>query len=249
MENITQVAPNQLPLFADMLTVEQEQRLADAKASATKQMNRQLNEVLRKVAIVDAAGFTSSHYGYNTDCKKVMRSINVNKWNEESYMTEVELDQFSGHFYITFDEYDKTKNEIVKRKTGIDVSGDKIECYGLNQNSRKMKAETILANIAKAAEKAHYEFARANTIKSIVGYTINKYKKLYPNAEIEAGKGYNSGRGNYDEFETVTVKFKSGSYIVLRTTTTPDGEYAHRKYDAVTNKMTNAELMDHFNAQ
>ena len=249
MENMTQVAPNQLPLFANMLTVEQEQRLADAKASATKQMNRQLNEVLRKVAIVDAAGFTSSHYGYNTDCKKVMRSINVNRWSEEPHMTEVELDQFSGHFYITFDEYDKTKNEIVKRKTGIDVSGDKIECYGLNQNSRKMKPETILANIAKAAEKAHYEFARANTIKSIVGYTVNKYKKLYPNAEVEAGKGYNSGRGNYDEFETVTVKFKSGSYIVFRTTTTPDGEYAHKKYDAMTNKMTNDELMDHFNAQ
>jgi hypothetical protein len=249
MENMTQVAPNQLPLFANMLTVEQEQRVADAKASATKQMNRQLNEVLHKVAIVDAAGFTSSHYGYNTDCKKVMRSINVNRWSEEPHMTEVELDQFSGHFYITFDEYDKTKNEIVKRKTGIDVSGDKIECYYLNQNSRKMKPETILANIAKAAEKAHYEFARANTIKSIVGYTVNKYKKLYPNAEVEAGKGYNSGRGNYDEFETVTVKFKSGSYIVLRTTTTPDGEYTHRKYDAVTNKMTNAELMDHFNAQ
>jgi len=249
MENMTQVAPNQLPLFANMLTVEQEQRLADAKASATKQMNRQLNEVLLKVAIVDAAGFTSSHYGYNTDCKKVMRSINVNRWSEEPHMTEVELDQFSGHFYITFDEYDKTKNEIVKRKTGIDVSGDKIECYGLNQNSRKMKPETILANIAKAAEKAHYEFARANTIKSIVGYTVNKYKKLYPNAEVEAGKGYNSGRGNYDEFETVTVKFKSGSYIVFRTTTTPDGEYAHKKYDAMTNKMTNDELMDHFNAQ
>jgi hypothetical protein len=249
MENMTQVAPNQLPLFANMLTVEQEQRLADAKASATKQMNRQLNEVLRKVAIVDAAGFTSSHYGYNTDCKKVMRSINVNRWSEEPHMTEVELDQFSGHFYITFDEYDKTKNEIVKRKTGIDVSGDKIECYGLNQNSRKMKPETILANIAKAAEKAHYEFARANTVKSIVKYTVNKYKKLYPNAEVEAGKGYNSGRGNWEEFEIVTVKFPSGSYIVLRTTTTPDSEYAHKTYNAVTSKMTNAELMDHFNAQ
>jgi len=249
MENMTQVAPNQLPLFANMLTVEQEQRVADAKASATKQMNRQLNEVLRKVAIVDEAGFTSSHYGYNTDCKKVMRSINVNRWNEEPHMTEVELDQFSGHFYITFDEYDKTKNEIVKRKTGIDLSGDKIECYGLNQNSRKMKPETILANIAKAAEKAGFDFERANAFKSMVEYTVNKYKKLYPNAEVEAGKAYNSGRGNYEEFNTVTVKFKSGSYIVFRITTTRDAEYAHKIFNAVTYKMLNSELMDYFNAQ
>ena len=249
MENMTEVAPNQLPLFANMLTVEQEQRVADAKASATKQMNRQRVEVIRKAAIVDAAGFTSSHYGYNTDCKKIMRSINVNKWSDEPQMAEVELDQFSGHFYIIFDEYDKTKNEIVKRKTGIDLSGDKIECYGLNQNSRKMKPETILANIAKAAEKAGFDFERANAFKSMVEYTVNKYKKLYPNAEVEAGKAYNSGRGNYEEFNTVTVKFKSGSYIVLRITATRDAEYAHKIFNAVTYKMLNSELMDYFNAQ
>jgi len=40
-----EIAPNQLPLF-DMLTVEQEQRIASEKASATKLMNRQKNEVL-----------------------------------------------------------------------------------------------------------------------------------------------------------------------------------------------------------
>jgi len=249
MENTIEIAPNQLPLFTNMLTVEQEQRLTDAKASATKQMNRQKDEVLRKMKIVIDAGFSPAQYSYSIECKKVMRSINVNHWRDEAKVVEDELDQFDGNFYIIFDRYDKTKNEIVKTKATISLYGDKIECFWLNQNSRKMKPETILVNITKAAEKAHYEFARANTVKSIVGYTVNKYKKLYPNAEVEAGTGYNSGRGNYDEFETVTVKFKSGSYIVFRTTTTPDGEYAHKKYDAMTNKMTNDELMDHFNAQ
>jgi hypothetical protein len=254
MENTIEIAPNQLPLFTNMLTVEQEQRLTEAKASATKQMNRQKDEVLRKMKLVIDAGFSPAQYSYSIDCKKVMRSINVNHWSHEAKMVEAELDQFDGNFYIVFDQYDNAKNEIVKRRASIELYGDqtrngKIECYGLNQSSRKMKPETILANIAKAAEKAHYEFARANTVKSIVKYTVNKYKKLYPNAEVEAGKAYNSGRGNYEEFDIVTVKFKSGSYIVLRTTTTPDGEYAHKKYDAMTNKMTNDELMDHFNAQ
>ena len=249
MENMTQIAPNQLPLFADMLTVEQEQRLADAKASATKQMNRQKDEVLRKMKIVIDAGFSPAQYSYSIECKKVMRSVNVSHWRDEAKMVEAELDQFDGNFYIIFDRYDNTKNEIVKSKAAISLHGDKVECFWLNQNSRKMKAETILANITKAAEKAHYEFTRANTVKYVVGYTVNKYKKLYPNAEVEAGRGYNSGRGNWEEFETVTVKFPSGSYIVFRTTTTPDGEYAHKTYNAVTSKMTSAELMDHFNAQ
>jgi hypothetical protein len=249
MENITAIDPNQLPLFADLLTAEQEQHIADAKSSATKQMNRERLEVIRKAAIVDAAGFTSSHYSYSIDCKKVIRSINVNKWNEVPQIVEVELDQFNGNFFIIFDEYDKNKNEIIKRKVLITLWDDFIECYALNQNSRAMKPTTILTKIAAAAETAKYKYELANKTKSNIEYTVNKYKKLYPNAKVEAGKGYNSGRGNWEEYDTITVKFKSGSYIIFKVYTTPDQEYVAKTYDAVISKMTNTELMDHFNAQ
>jgi hypothetical protein len=249
MENTIEIAPNQLPLFTDMLTVEQEQRVADAKVSATKQMQRQKNEVLQKMKMVIDAGFSPAQYGYSTDCKKLTRSINVNKWSEEPKHVEVELDQFNGNFYIIFDEYDKSKNEIIKRKAGIDISGNKMECYWLNQNSRKMKPETILANIAKAAENAKYKYEVANKTKSTVEYTVDKYKKLYPDAEVTAGKGYTSGRGNYTEFDTVTVKFKSGSYVVFEVYTTPDNEYVRDKVDVVFKKMSINEVMDYFNAQ
>jgi hypothetical protein len=249
MENTIEIAPNQLPLFADLLTVEQEQRVAAAKADATKQMLRQKNEVLHKVHMVCDANFPPSQYGYNIECKKITRSINVNRWSEESKHVEVELDHFSGNFYILFDEYDKGKNEIIKRKASVDVSGSKMECYWLNGNSRKMKPATILANIAKAAETAKYKYEIANKTKSTVEYTVDKYKKLYPDAEVTAGKGYNSGRGNYTEFDTVTIKFKSGSYVVFEVYTTPDKEYVREKVDAVTKKLAINELMDHFNAQ
>jgi len=249
MENMTEIAPNQLPLFADMLTVEQEQRVADAKVSSTKQMDRERLEVIRKAAIVDAAGFTSSHYSYSIDCKEIMRSMNISKWNETAKQVEVKLDQFNGNFYILFDAYDKNRNEIVKRKATVDLQGNKMECYGLNQNSRKMKPETILANIIKAAETAKYNYEIANKTKSTVEYTVDKYKKLYPDAEVTAGKGHTSGRGNYTEFDTVTVKFKSGSYVVFEVYTIPNNEYVRDKVDAVTKKLSINELMDYFNAQ
>jgi len=246
---MTEIAPNQLPLFADMLTVEQEQRVADAKVSSTKQMDRERLEVIRKAAIVDAAGFTSSHYSYSIDCKEIMRSMNISKWNETAKQVEVKLDQFNGNFYILFDAYDKNRNEIVKRKATVDLQGNKMECYGLNQNSRKMKPETILANIIKAAETAKYNYEIANKTKSTVEYTVDKYKKLYPDAEVTAGKGHTSGRGNYTEFDTVTVKFKSGSYVVFEVYTIPNNEYVRDKVDAVTKKLSINELMDYFNAQ
>jgi hypothetical protein len=249
MENMIEIAPNQLPLFADMLTVEQEQRVTDAKVSATKQMDRERLEVIRKAAIVDAAGFTSNHYGYSIDCIKVMREINVNSWREEHRMVEVELDYFKGNFYIVFDEYDKGKNEIIKRKASVDLRGDKMECYWLNNNSRAMKPATILANIAKAAETAKYKYKIANQTKSTVEYTVDKYQKLYPDAEVKAGKGYSSNRREYNEFDTVTVKFKSGSYVVFEVYSTPDREYVREKVDAVTKNLSINELMDVFNAQ
>ena len=249
MENTIEIAPNQLPLFADMLTVEQEQRVAEAKSSAKKQMNRERLEVIRKAASVDAAGFTSSQYSYSTECKKITRSINVNKWSEESKHVEVELDQFNGNFFILFDEYDKNKNEIIKRKALITLWDDFIECYALNQNSRAMKPTTILTKMAEAAETAKYKYELANKTKSNIEYTVDKYKKLYPNAEVEAGKGYTSGRGNYTEFDTVTVKFKSGSYVVFEVYSILNGEYVREKVDAVTKKLAVKELMDHFNAQ
>ena len=249
MENITTIDPNQLPLFADMLTVEQEQRITAAKADATKYMDRQRLEVIRKAAIVDAAGFTSNHYGYSIDCSKVMREINVNSWKEERKMVEVELDQFNGNFYIMFDEYDKGKNEIIKRKAQVDLRGDKMECYWLNNNSRAMKPTTILANIVKAAETAKYKYKIANQTKSTVEYTVDKYKKLYPDAEVTAGKGHTSSRSSYTEFDTVTVKFKSGSYVVFEVYTIPDNEYVRDKVDVVFKKMSINEVMDYFNAQ
>ena len=249
MENIIEIAPNQLPLFADLLTVEQEQRIANEKAEAVKTMNRQLNDVLRKVNLVDEAGFTNEQYGYSTDCIKVMREINVNSWREECKMVEVELDRFNGNFYILFDQYDAGKNEIVKRKATVDLRGDKMECYWLNNNSRVMKPATILTKIAEAAEKAKYKYEIANKTKSTVEYTIDKYKKLYPNAEVTAGKGHTSGRGSYTEFDTVTIKFKSGSYITFEIYTTPDNEYVREKVDMVFRKMSINEVMDYFNAQ
>jgi hypothetical protein len=249
MENTIKIAPNQLPLFANMLTVEQEQRVADAKASATKQMNRQKDEVLRKMKMVIDAGFSPAQYGYSTDCIKITNEVNANSWREDRKMVEVELDHFKGNFYIVFDEYDKNKNEIIKRKASVDLRGDKLECYWLNNNSRAMKPTTILANIAKAAETAKYQYEIANKTKSTVEYTVDKYQKLYPDAEVKAGKGYNRGRGEYNEFDTVTITFKSGSYVTFEVYTTPDKEYVREKYDAVFRKMSINEVMDYFNAQ
>lgn len=248
METMTEVAPNQLPLFADMLTVEQEQRLTAAKVSATHQMLYAKDTVLRKTRMAMDTGFLGTQYIFSTECGKTTRRINVGTWGEEK-IVEVELDTFKGDFSIIFEQYDESVKKIINRKASIELYGDKVECYYLNQSSRKIKPSTLLENVNKAATTAKYKSEITNLTKSTLDYTVDKYKTLYPNADVKTGKGYTSGRGNYTEFDTVTVKFKSGSYIEFRIGTQPNYEYVYEKYDAVTSVMKNLELMDHFNAQ
>jgi hypothetical protein len=248
MENTIEIAPNQLPLF-DMLTTEQEIELARLKTLAKRDADKHEKRISDKIELLLKAGFTNRHYTYNVERTTVTREVNVANWRDYSKLVEDEFDSVTGDCYLLYSRYDKSKNEIVTAKTWFDVYSGKIECCNLTGSYRKYKPETILAQIEESYEIATNEYDIANKTKSTVEYTINKYKKLYPDAEVKAGRGYNSGRGNYSEFDTVTIKFKSGSYVVFEVYATPDREYVREKVDAVTKKLAINELMDYFNAQ
>jgi hypothetical protein len=247
MENTIEIAPNQLPLF-DMLTVEQEQELARIKANTTRDVNKRIKEVEDKIALLIKAGFTNRHYGYNLECNKIIREVNVANWRDTPKMVETELDSSSGNCHLIYSRYDKSKNEIITAKAGFDIRNGKIECSNLTNNWRQYKPESILAKIEESYEITQNQYDMANKMKSVVEYTVNKYKKLYPEAEVTADKGYTSGR-NYSEYDKVTIKFKSGSYVSFQLGGEKDREYTVDKYDAVFKKLTINEVMDHFNTQ
>ena len=246
MENMTTVAPNQLPLF-DMLTAEQEVELTRIKASKKRDNNRYETEVLGKVELLTKCGFTSRHFSYSTERAIRTYNFNVARWNEAPVRVDTELDEFRGNCFLLYSRYDKSKNEIVTAKTTFTLRNGKIECCGLTGNWRYYKPETILAKIEESYEIASNQYDLANRTKTNVENTVEKYKKLYPDAEVKAGKGYTSG--TYREYSKVTITFKSGSYVELEIGSASDQEYLLTKYDAVFKKMTINEVMDHFNAQ
>lgn len=246
MENMTTVAPNQLPLF-DMLTVEHETELARQKDSLKRENDRREKEVEGKIRLLSKSGFTSRHYTYTTKTTKVTRQLNVARWNETPKYVEVEIDQFSGSCSLLYSRFNKDKNEIVTAQTPFTVRNAKIECCGLTQTWRYYKPETLLTKIEESYEVASNQYDLANQTKTNVEKAVAKYKQLYPDAEVKAGKGYTSG--TYREYSKVTITFKSGSYVELEINSVPDQEYVLTKYDAVFKKMTINEVMDHFNAQ
>lgn len=247
MENVLEIDPNQLALF-DLLTTEQEAELARIKANAKRDTELQVKRVENKIDLLVKHGFTNRHYDYNLECSKITRKVNVAHWKDTPKIVETELDSAAGDCYLMYSRYDKSKNEIVTAKVGFDISNNKIKCPNLTNNWRHYKPETVLAKIEESYEIAKNQYDMANQMKSVVKYTVDKYKELYPEAEVTSGKGYTSGR-NYYEYDKVTIKFKSGSYVSFQIGSEKDREYVVEKYDAVFKKMSINDIMVYFNNQ
>lgn len=253
MENTIEIAQNQLTLF-DMLTVDQEIELARRVKQATFEADtneRRLNEIIK---LLSDKGFTGRHFKYEVNNSKIIQKFNVADWREEKKIVEVETVSFTYQIYLLYSKYDKTSNSIGTVKVHFWVNKNKIECSSLTRNYRYYKPESILTMIEKSYDVALNQYNEANKLKSNIEYTVNKYKKLYPEAEVTASKYYSDHRREFNkidriEFDKITVKFKSGSYVSFKINEKPDSEYLIAKHDAVFNKLKGNDVLDYFNNQ
>ena len=247
MENTVEIAPNQLPLF-DMLTVEQEIELARVKAGAKRDQERREKEVKDKIDLLYKTGFTTQQYRCSVEWEKATRRFNVAKWKDVPKFVEVEVNEFRGSCNLMYSRFNKETNSITTAITSFTLRNGKIECYSLTGNWRNYKPESILAKVKESYEIAKNQYELYNRKQTVVEYTINKYKQLYPDAKVTAGKDYTSGR-YYNEYDKVTVEFKSGSYVSFRLGSENDRELVFEKHDAVFKKLSANEVMDLFNSQ
>jgi hypothetical protein len=75
---------------------------------------------------------------------------------------------------------------------------------------------------------------------------VEKYTKLYPNATITIKSDWTKYSGS---FETIEVKFESGSYVLFRLDTYNNKEYIYQKHDAEFNNLNSEELLNRFSKQ
>jgi hypothetical protein len=243
MTTTIEIAQNQLILF-DMLTVEQEIELARRVKQATFEADtneKRLNEIIK---LLSDKGFTDRHFKYEINDCKITTTFNVNNRGGEPKHIETEIRSFTSQIHLLYSKYDKTSNSIGTVKRHFWVHNGKIECSSLTGNYRYYKPESILSMIEKSYGVALNQYNEANKLKSNIEYTVNKYKELYPEATITVSKDYLKGG---EEFDKVTVKFKSGSYVSFKIN--ENSEYLVAKFDAVFNKLKGNDILDYFNTQ
>jgi hypothetical protein len=250
MENLENVDQNQLALF-ELLTAEQEVKKADIIAKRAVQAKRLFNKDARIESLLLENGFIKDvHFKSNSRIEKSIRKFDVGNYKNEKII-DIEVENAEGSVSIL---YDRLNNNIIEKVTSfvwMNAEG-KLECSSVTGTNRAYKPKSLFEKLMLKNQKAVEELEAANKNQSVKEYTIEKYKALFPEAEISLNRDYvNSGynRTKYVHFDVLVIKFKSGSYVSLRLGSDKDKEYVFKKYNIIESKASITDLLNVYNNQ
>lgn len=237
------VDPNQLNLFEGMILTPEQQQAVDNFIQRKKESAENSLRVnrLREKMLVDAGFVKGKDFVNEFSIKTVTQPDTFIRYiNGEPFRTEVTFQNRKGCIMLKGIQH--FKGEITDKTYNICFEGDKIECYGLTENFRKIKSNTLLRKLKEENARAFRQQEAFNESSKLLKDTIDKYQKLYPQAEI-----IHSGEGYYNA--TLKIKFPSGSSVTLQITSRPGGEILRGKVDVESDGLDKETLLDKFSKQ
>jgi hypothetical protein len=239
----------QLELDFGMLTVAQQERV-DSFIENQKFSNRNVITTSNTIeTLLNEGGFIKG-VDYENTVKAKIVTEEKEFYCDGSFKTIVTYEKVEGNVSILYKKYDSRENKIVTQRCYVGKNSDKLECSSITPQYRAYKPKSLYEKLLENNSKAQNEFDSDNRERLVVKYTVNKYKNLFPKAEVTVGKDYYKNyRSNYIEFPIVMVKFESGSYISFRMGYEIDEEVVYKKHDAVASQLSAIELLNIFNQQ
>lgn len=239
----------QLTLDLGILTNEQQERVNYFIKSQNSTSERLTASEARTEQLLIEGGFKIGIDYINDFKSEIVTENKTFGYGENSFETEVTYRKTSGGCKIIYDQYNGIRNKIETTLYRVNNERGKLECLAVTSQYRAYKPSSLLQKLKENNEQAQKHFEKANATKSLLDYTVNKYKTLFPNASVTTGRDYTTYNRSISEFKVVKISFSSGSYIVFRLGYEKDKEYIHKKYDAVESKLTAIELLNIFNKQ
>jgi len=243
MENVN-VEGTQLTLGIEnqVLTIDQIERVEAFKERLDKSNKSLKASLLRKHALLLENGFVEGKdFFFYMEEENENADVNANGWNDAELLVTVDVQRVKGKCVLLYDRYEVTSDTIVKANAGFEIESNKVECYPLMGNARKITFRKLKEKLAEKNSAAEWEMISTRNSKSVLSYTIEKYQKLAPNAEVTATREYKSyGRGY--SFDAVNVKFENGNLLVIQPGNKNDEESVHRFIDVTTTSKSAEEL-------
>ena len=242
---------NQLDLFHGVvLTTEQQEQVDNFIKSQEKRAVERQEEMNRTMLLLDEAGFVMGvDYACNFEIEEVTGEREFGySYNNTNFEYEVTYINSWGCVYLITDTIKDGK--IVKDNASVDREGDKLMCTNITEQYRYYKPSTLLTKLKESRKAKINELSRQNKEQVCLDYTIAKYQKLYPEAEVKEGSDYiRYGRHDYQQFKIVVIEFKSGSSVTFKLgyDYDLDSERLHKRYDA--QKETVEQTLKRFNNQ
>ena len=241
----------QLDLFEGLvLTTEQQEKIDSFVKSEAKRAVVSQENISRTMMLLDEAGFVQGvDYNSNFEVHEVTKEREFGySYNNTNFNSEVTYMNAVGGVYLITDTI--KDNKIVKYNASVDREGDKLMCTSITDQYRYYKPHTLLTKLKESRKANIQELDKRNKEQVCLDYTVAKYQKLYPEAEVKEGSDYTRyGRHDYKQFKTVVVKFKSGSSVTFQLGYgyELDKERLHKSYDA--QKETVEQTLERFNNQ
>lgn len=239
----------QLELDFGMLTVAQQERVDSFIQNQKEQVLNSVKNNNIIETLLNEGGFIKG-VDYENTVKTKIVTEEKEFYYDGGFKTIVTYEKVEGNVSILYKKYDSRENKIVTQRGYVSKNSDKLECGYITPQYRAYKPKSLYEKLLESNSKAQNEFDSDNRERLVVKYTVNKYKNLFPKAEVTVGKDYYKNyRSNYIEFPIVMVKFESGSYISFRMGYEIDNETVYKKYDAVASQLNAIELLNIFNQQ
>jgi hypothetical protein len=239
----------QLELDFGMLTVAQQERVDSFIQNQKEQVLNSVKNNNIIETLLNEGGFIKG-VDYENTVKTKIITEEKEFYYDGGFKTIVTYEKVEGNVSILYKKYDSRENKIVTQRGYVSKNSDKLECSYITPQYRAYKPKSLYEKLLESNSKAQNEFDSDNRERLVVKYTVNKYKNLFPKAEITLGKDYyRDYRNSYKEFPIVIVKFESGSYISFRLGYENDKETIHKKYDAVEAQLSPIEILNLYSQQ
>jgi hypothetical protein len=238
----------QLELDFGMLTVDQQETVDRFVSNSKRNAGNASVKTAKIEELLISSGFRAGiDYVNNLEVKTITEDKEFGYGDNEFTANVTYVSSYGGCQLIT-ERYDSYKNELTICLVSVGIEHDKLEC-SITPQYRAYKPSTLFTKLKEYNASELDKFTQANKEKMVLDYTVEKYKTLFPNAEVTVGNDYYRNRNDYTQFPIVFVKFESGSWLSFRLGYEVDKEYTHKKFDINASLMTAMETLTMFNNQ
>ena len=233
---------DQLELF-QVLSTEQKNEVNRFVERQQNRVDDRIATIEKIVRLLKEAGFEmSKNFTSFYEVKKVTEERSFG-WGEDAFKQEVTFNTINGGVSIIHKRFYNGK--LMTTESNVSIEGSKLMCSSITPQWRAYLPASLLVKLNEYNENQQWKFDNHNEKKAIVDYTVDKYSKLYPNANVKIGTMYR-GRSTA---QSVLVEFSSGSWVELSLGYRKDGESIHKKFDAKVDNLKGMDLLNHLDQQ